>query len=40
MYYEFYVRVFEYFVDNCESKCGVLVLKLFLTSANRLAGKA
>jgi hypothetical protein len=29
--YEFYVRVFEYFVDNCESKCAVPVLKLFLT---------
>jgi hypothetical protein len=25
-------------LNNCESKCGMLVLKLFLTYANRLAG--
>jgi hypothetical protein len=27
-------------LNNCGSKCGVLVLEFFLTHANRLAGKA
>jgi hypothetical protein len=27
-------------LNNCESKCSVLVLELLLTYANRLAGKA
>jgi hypothetical protein len=27
-------------LNNCGSKCGVLVLEFFLTYANRLAGKA